>query len=207
MIKNNFFLTCSLLEIKKTKTSLGKGFTLIEILVTITLIGIIAGVLLTSLQGVRASARDAQRKADLETIQSALAMYKSTCGKYPASVISGTSLVSSGSPGENCVAGVVFLTMVPKDPIATQNYTYSSPTKITYTISALMESGQIMQVTPLTTTYFTPTATPIPTATQIPTATPTICPLLPIGGNCRNDGDAACCSGYCGNGYKCAIHP
>lgn len=170
------------------------GFTLIEILVVIALIGILAGVLLVSLQGVRASARDAQRKADLETIQSALEIYKSTCGKYP------TSLTSGGSALKGCGASgtTIFLSSVPKDPLQ-KNYTYSQPTTNTYTVQATMESGQIMQVSPQETTFFTPTATPIPTNTPIPTATPT--PCRASGAVCDNDGQ--CCSSYCISGKKC----
>lgn len=186
------------------------GFTLVEVLVVVALIGILAGVLLVSLSGARASARDAQRKADLETIQSALALYKSTCGKYPASLTPGSSLVGC----DGAATPMVFLSKVPDDPIESNSYVYTpdlSGTRRTYTLDANLESGLIMQVTPNSTNFVTPTPTPLPTNTPTPlpptptlTPTPTPCLLEPIGGKCDNN--TQCCSNYC-DGKKCIVNP
>lgn len=61
-----------------------RGFTLIEILVVIALIGVLAGLMIVAFQGTRRSSRDGKRKADLEQIRSALEMYKADKGSYPA---------------------------------------------------------------------------------------------------------------------------
>ena len=47
------------------------GFTLIELLVVVSIIGVLATVVLSSLSDARARSRDARRKADLKNIQSA----------------------------------------------------------------------------------------------------------------------------------------
>ncbi len=60
------------------------GFTLIEILVVITIMGILSAVVLANLGEGQAQARDAERKADLRSIQSALELYKLKYGRYPA---------------------------------------------------------------------------------------------------------------------------
>src|SRR3989338_6268878 len=60
-----------------------KGFTLIELLVVISVIGFLASIILVSLNGVRAKARDAKRIADLKQITTALELFYDNYGKYP----------------------------------------------------------------------------------------------------------------------------
>jgi type II secretion system protein G len=62
-----------------------KGFTLIELLVVIAIIGLLATIVLVSLNTARAKARDTRRKSDIRQIMLALEMYYSDKGEYPAS--------------------------------------------------------------------------------------------------------------------------
>lgn len=59
-----------------------RGFTLIELLVVVAIIGVLASVVLTSLNSARTKAQDAKRKADLTQIRSGLELYYSICGTY-----------------------------------------------------------------------------------------------------------------------------
>ena len=52
-----------------------KGFTLIELLVVIAIIGILASIVLASLNTARIKSRDARRIADIKQIQIALELY------------------------------------------------------------------------------------------------------------------------------------
>ena len=59
------------------------GFTLIELLVVIAIIGLLASVVLVSLNGARIKGRDVKRVADLKQIRTALELYLSDNGQYP----------------------------------------------------------------------------------------------------------------------------
>jgi prepilin-type N-terminal cleavage/methylation domain-containing protein len=60
-----------------------KSFTLIELLVVIAIIGLLSSVVLVSLNGVRAKARDAKRVSDMKQIVMALDLYYDQYGSYP----------------------------------------------------------------------------------------------------------------------------
>lgn len=94
---------------KNLKFKISEGFTLIELLVVIVIIGILASFLMTNYIGVRMRARDTQRKSDLRQIQSALEMYRSDVGVYPAALpVCGGQLTN---------AGVIYMRKIPCDPI------------------------------------------------------------------------------------------
>lgn len=114
-----------------------KGFTLLELLVTIAIIGILVTISAVSLQGARQNARDATRKSDLAAIQSALALYKSDCKQYPSSLSFGSSLTGNGASG--CPSSNVYMTLLPRDP-GTTNYVYSRTSNTTYVLCARLET-------------------------------------------------------------------
>lgn len=63
----------------------GRGFTLIELLVVIAIIGILATVVLASLNSARMKTRDSRRASDLREMEKALALYaQDHGGAYPA---------------------------------------------------------------------------------------------------------------------------
>lgn len=72
-----------------------KGFTLIELLVVMAIIGILAGIVVVSVNPARARARDTKRKADLKTLQNALESYYYKNQKY---------VLQNTSPGTMCVS-------------------------------------------------------------------------------------------------------
>ncbi|MAQ59298.1 hypothetical protein CL638_01120 [bacterium] len=60
-----------------------RAFTLIELLVVIAIISILAGIVLANVGQGAAQARDAERKADLRNVETALERYRLKNGRYP----------------------------------------------------------------------------------------------------------------------------
>ena len=59
-----------------------KGFTLIELLVVIAIIGLLASIVMVSLNSARGKTRDAKRLGDLKAVMLALSMYYDTYGTF-----------------------------------------------------------------------------------------------------------------------------
>lgn len=69
---------------KKSSTS-SRGFTLVELLVAIGIIGVLTAVVITSQADARAQARDKERQADIGQIQLAVRLYAEANRSFPAS--------------------------------------------------------------------------------------------------------------------------
>lgn len=59
------------------------GFSLLELLIAIAIVGVLSALLLASFIGIRAKGRDAQRKADIRQLQTGLQLYYSDQNAYP----------------------------------------------------------------------------------------------------------------------------
>lgn len=76
------------------------GFTLIEVLVAVAIIAILAAVMYSNFGQSSAVTRDAERKADLRAVQSALELYKLKYGRYPERcAVTSPSMPWSGQDG------------------------------------------------------------------------------------------------------------
>ena len=150
-----------------------RGFTLMEMLVAVTLFGIIIWILVPEFLHAQARSRDARRKADLFKISEALEEYRSDYGFYPTPY---PTFAIGPMVGPNAE----YLKNVPVDPKYKTDYCYiPSSNNLSYVLSALFELEQ-SECPWAPTAIPTPTAGPIPppapTATPTPTAVPTATP-------------------------------
>ena len=106
-----------------------KGFTLIEILIVITIIGILTTLGTMSYVTSLKAARDTRRKTDLEQIRQALESYRSTSGIYPVA-----------SPGISALKPS-YMTTIPTDPSTSASYGYLNPTSTTYSLCTKLENS------------------------------------------------------------------
>lgn len=91
------------------------GFTLVELLVVVSIISILAIIGLTIYTGVQKGARDAKRKADLHAISQALEQYKTANNKYPTAVAGSDWSSQPGWTAANYgLTG--YIQELPKDP-------------------------------------------------------------------------------------------
>ncbi len=118
-----------------------KGFTLVELIIVIMIIGILAATMLPKVMGGPARARDAQRKSNLAAITTALELYYTDNETYPTAVTLGTDLATymANLPYED-----------PKDTVGYQ-YIYCHGTTVglagqEFALAVLLETGGVHKI-------------------------------------------------------------
>lgn len=131
---------------KKINLSI-RGFTLVELMVTIGIMALLTGIITANLTSSRKKARDAKRISDVGQIQLALELVFDRCNAYPAITGSGatqtigTANVCTTSSGTN-ISMSTFLSPIPTPPTGTTQtvYTYAINAAATdYVLKATLE--------------------------------------------------------------------
>lgn len=121
-----------------------RGFTMLEIVIVIALLGILMSVGVSSYTGSLRRGRDARRKTDLETLRQALEIYKSDNNSYP-DVSTGNANNLDGATGP-LVSPTQYISEnnFPKDPQQStgQYYYYRRNSTSTYDVCASLEVAE-----------------------------------------------------------------
>lgn len=137
--------------IKENKSG---GFTLIELLVVISILGILSGVVIASVNTARIKARDAKRMSDIRQIDKAIQMYMFNENK-PAPSFTGVVINdrSSGWPQLELILAN-YIKKMPQDPLSApglgdyeHTYLYYSPhDNYDYGLGSQLEKGISLEI-------------------------------------------------------------
>ena len=115
---------------KKNRYSKQAGFTLIELMVVIIILGVLAGLIIPRVMGRPDEARQAKAKIQMESMESALKLYKLDNGGYPTTEQGLKALVEAPTAGNLPKSwrqgGYLEKGKVPKDPWGNE-FIYVSP--------------------------------------------------------------------------------
>lgn len=123
------------------------GFTMIELLIVIVIMGILSAVGLGTFTSSQLKARDSKRKSDLKSITNALEVYYNDFGSYPVGN-EGAILGCGAGASESCAAGSIwknttndttYMVQMPQDPSG-GTYYYISEDGSSYQIYAHLEN-------------------------------------------------------------------
>ncbi|MDB5178053.1 MAG: fimbrial protein pilin [Candidatus Saccharibacteria bacterium] len=82
-----------------------KGFTIVELLIVIVVIGILAAITIVAYNGIQQRGRDARRLSDIGAIKKALELYKTDTGTFPTVAYTGLGTLDGWEDSSKEAAG------------------------------------------------------------------------------------------------------
>ena len=127
-----------------------RGFTMIELLIVIAILGVLTVLGITSFGTSQLKSRDARRKADLLNITKALEAYYNDHGEYPTGTgntgIAGQTWSNPFTDPDNPTDGALYINVLPTDPSG-YNYYYDSSDGTYFQLYAYLENEQDGELT------------------------------------------------------------
>lgn len=128
------------------------GFTIVELLIVVAVIGILAALVITTYTGIQAKSRNSKRVTDLQNIQTNLESYFQTAGNYPSRANMNTaSFLTTSMKNMD--------TVTLQDPLGSSTALGASPAAKIYAYQPLNSSGASCEADATTCVSYTLTAT------------------------------------------------
>jgi prepilin-type N-terminal cleavage/methylation domain-containing protein len=123
---------------RKRMASNQRGFTLIELMIVVAIIGILTAIAFPLYANIQARARVAKAQADARTLASAVVVYSAHTGVLPSALTDLSVTVTAGG-----VTAGPFINPIPNPPAGWGAYTYASAAGGTFSITTSGDSSSV----------------------------------------------------------------